>query len=254
MNQLTASLFLKEGGHLICIAICDDEKYYREQINFLLIQYLEKYQLEYKIDIFSSGEEFCEHCMSFAKYDIIFLDINMKEMNGIEIAYKLRSYKRDVYIVFVTSYINYALEGYKVDAIRYIMKENLTISIVECMNTIIKKMEIQINKMEFNFIEGRKQLYIEKIFYVESRKHKLIFKIFKTVLEEYEMYDKLDNIEYNLREYGFLRIHKSYLVNMKYIKQVSNYKVILISNEELPIPKPRYQQVKEAVILYKGEI
>lgn len=245
---------MEDGGPLIYIAVCDDEEYYRELTKQLLIQYLDKYQVEYAIDEFSSGEEFCEQCVSLTKYDIVFLDINLKEMNGIEIAYKIRSYKKDVYIVFITSYINYALEGYRVDAIRYIMKDSLSISIVECMNTIIKKMEIQINKMELIFIEGKKQIYIEKIFYVESHKHKLVFKIFETGLKEYEMYDKLDNIEFKFKEYGFLRIHKSYLINMKYIKKISSYKIILISNEELPIPKLRYQKVKEAFILYKGEL
>jgi len=245
---------MEDGGPLIYIAVCDDEEYYRELTKQLLIQYLDKYQVEYAIDEFSSGEEFCEQCASLTKYDIVFLDINLKEMNGIEIAYKIRSYKKDVYIVFITSYINYALEGYRVDAIRYIMKDSLSISIIECMNTIIKKMEIQINKMELIFIEGKKQIYIEKIFYVESHKHKLVFKIFETGLKEYEMYDKLDNIELKFKEYGFLRIHKSYLINMKYIKKISSYKIILISNEELPIPKLRYQKVKEAFILYKGEL
>lgn len=239
---------------MIYIAVCDDEKYYREYINNLLIRYLDKYQLDYNIEMFSSGKDFCEQSMNLIKYDIVFLDINLKEMNGIDIAYKLRTLKRDVYIVFVTGYINYALEGYKVDAIRYIMKDNLSISLVECMNTIIKRMEIKLNKIEFNFIDGKKQIYIDKILYVESRKHKLNFKIFETVLSEFEMYDKLDNIESKLKEYGFLRTHKSYLVNMKYIKRINNYKAILISNEELPIPKQRYQEVKEAFILYKGEL
>jgi DNA-binding LytR/AlgR family response regulator len=239
---------------LIYIAVCDDEEYYREKIKHLLNKYFHKYQIDFSIDVFSSGEEFYEQAVGMTKYDIVFLDINMKEMNGIDLAHKLRTYKQDVYIVFVTGYVNYALEGYKVDAIRYIMKDTLTVSMVECMNTIIKKMQIQINKIEFNFMNGKKQIFTDKILYIESCKHKLIFKIFETVLMEYEMYDKLDNIEMKLRGFGFLRIHKSYLINMKYIKQMNNYKAILITNEELPIPKLRYQEVKEAFILYKGEL
>lgn len=239
---------------MIYIAVCDDEKYYRKQVEHLIIRYLEDKQLEYNIDIFSSGEEFCEKSESLTKYDIVFLDINLKKMNGIEIAYKLKKYKSDIYIVFVTGYISYSLEGYKVDAIRYIMKDTLNVSIVECMDAIIKKMQIQINKMEFIFIAGKKQIYIDKILYVESQKHKLIFKIFESNLKEYEMYDKLDNIELKLCEYNFLRIHKSYFVNMKYIKRVNNYKAILVSGEELPIPKQRYQEVKRTFILFKGDL
>ncbi len=239
---------------MIYIAICDDEKYYRKQIEYLIIQYFDNNQLEYNVDIFSSGEEFFEKGVGSTKYDIVFLDINLKEMNGIEIAYKLRKYDSDIYIVFVTGYISYSLEGYKVDAIRYIMKDTLSVSIVECMDAIIKKMKIQINKMEFIFIEGKKQIYIDKILYVESHKHKLIFKIFESTLKEYAIYDKLDNIEIKLSEYGFLRIHKSYFVNMKYIERINNYKALLVSGEELPIPKLRYQEVKRIFILFKGDL
>lgn len=239
---------------MINIAICDDEKYYRIKIKQQLILFLDQHQIDYNISTFSSAEELCEQFMSRVNYDIVFLDINMKEMNGIDVAYKLRSYKNDVFIAFVTGYINYALEGYKVDAIRFILKDNLDIYIAECMNAIMRKMEIQLSKMEINFIEGKRQLHIDKILYIESHKHKLKFRVYDTDLKEYEIYDKLDNFELKVREFGFLRIHKSYLVNMKYIKRINHYKVILLSNDELPVPKPRYQEVKEAFLIYKGEL
>ncbi len=239
---------------MLLLAVCDDEKYYREQIKLYLGTFLDKRQIAYGIDTFSSGEEFCKQHANFEKYQIIFLDINMDGLSGIELAYRLRTYKKDVYIVFVTSYINYAIEGYKVDAIRYIMKENLHVSIIECMNAIMKKMELQINKTVFTFLDGKRQIFVDKILYLESHKHKIFFKIYETVLKEYEMYEKLDNIEKMIKGYGFLRIHKSYLVNMKYINRINNYKAILVSNDELPIPKLKYQKVKEAYILWKGEL
>jgi len=249
-DKIVAKYFItKEGGHLINIAVCDDEKYCRLKIKQLLIQYLDQRKLEYNIDIFSSAEEFCEQSLCQSKYNIVFLDINLKEMNGIDVAYKLRSYKSDVFIAFVTGYINYALDGYKVDAIRYILKETLDISISECMDAIFRKMEIQLSKMEFIFTTGKRQIYINNILYIESHKHKLNFRVFEMDLKEYEMYERLDNIELKVREYGFLRIHKSFLVNMKYIKRINHYMVILLSDDELPVPKLRYQEVKEAFLI-----
>jgi two-component system, LytTR family, response regulator LytT len=239
---------------MINIAICDDEKYYRQQIENLVTEYLNEHQIDHSIDIFSSGEAFYAKGLEMAKYDIIFLDISMGEINGIEIAYKIRTYKSDTYIIFVTGFINYALEGYKVDAIRYILKDTLKVSIVECLDTIFEKMEVKMNKYEFEFMEGKKKVYIDKIIYVESQKHKLKFYILGTSLKEHCMYNKLDNIELQLKEYRFLRIHKSYLVNMKYIEKISNYKALTTTGEELPIPKLRYQAVREAFALYKGEL
>jgi DNA-binding LytR/AlgR family response regulator len=239
---------------LLNIAICDDEKYYREHIQQLLIKYLDNYLIDYNINIFSSGKEFCEQGCGLAKYDIVFLDISMDEINGIETAYKIRTVNMDTYIVFVTGFISYVLEGYKVNAIRYILKETAEVSIVECMDTILRKMEFQMKKIEISFIEGKKQVYPDKIHYIESQKHKLIFNILESNLNKYCVYDKLDNFELQLKEYGFLRIHKSYLVNMKHIEGINNYKVKLITGEVFSIPKLRYQAVKEAYVLYKGEL
>lgn len=239
---------------MIYIAICDDEKYYREQMEYLIKKHLDDCQIQYNIDVFSSGKELYEKEIGILKYNIFFLDINLNEKSGIEIAYKIRENKKDAFIVFVTGIPNYALEGYKVDAFRYIMKDTLKVSIAECINAIIIKMEIQLNKMELLFIEGKKEVYTDKIFYIESQRHKLKFYILESRIAEYNIYDKLDNSERKLKRYGFLRIHKSYLVNVKYIEKISNYKAILTFGIELSIPKSRYQSVKEAFALYKGEL
>lgn len=239
---------------MLHIAVCDDEKYYRELMNQLIIKYLNNYQIDYNIDTFTSGKNLCEQGLGRAKYNIIFLDINMNEVDGIKTAYKIRTIDKDVNIVFVTGFINYVLEGYKVNAIRYIMKDNLEISLEECLNAILEKIKNQKKKVGFSFIEGEKRVNTDKIFYIESQKHKLTFYILESDLEKYNIYDKLDNIEPQLKEYGFLRIHKSYLVNMKYIERINNYRAVLTSGQGLSIPKLRYQSVKEAFVLYKGEV
>ncbi len=239
---------------MIYIAICDDEKYYREQMKDLVTRYFVEHQMEYHIELFSSGKEFCARGLDIAKYDIVFLDISMNEVNGIEAAYRIREYRKDTYIVFVTGFFNYALEGYKVDAIRYIMKDTLKASLNECLDAIFKKTEARMDQMEFKFIEAKKHVLLDKIIYIESQKHKLIFHILEAGLKEYSVYNKLDNIELQLKEYRFFRIHKSYLVNMKYIEKVGSYKVTLTYGQELSIPRLRYQAVKEAFVLYKGEL
>ena len=239
---------------MINVAICDDEKYDREQLENVITKYFTHHQIKYHLDLFVSGEEFCSLGHNMAKYDVVFLDISMGGINGMEVAYKIRAVKSNTYIVFVTGFINYIFEGYKVDAIRYIMKDKLAVSVVECLDAIISKMNTNRNKIEILFIEGKRQLYIDQIFYIESQKHKLFFEIFDIESGTYNMYEKLDNLEQKYKEYGFLRIHKSYLVNMKYITKIVSYKAILISGLEIPIPKQRYQAVKEAFALYKGEL
>ena len=237
---------------MLQIAICDDEQFYREKIKYLLEEYLQAKGMLYTLHLFLSGEDFLEQCENNVRFDIVFLDISMEEVDGIQAAQRIRSFHSDTYIVFVTAFIDYALEGYKVNAVRYLMKDTLEIALEECMNAILQKM--QVARVTFSFLEGEKRLYTDNILYVESRGYKSIFHYMESEMVSYQIYDKLDSVERNLEGYGFLRIHKSYLVNMKHIRKISNYIVSLDTGEELPVPRLRFQAVKEGFVAYKGAL
>lgn len=232
------------------IAVCDDEKFYRERIHALLQKYLSEHQLDGTIDIFCSGKEFLSQRGNAVKYDVVFMDINMEQTDGIETAMQIRAFWSNTYIVFVTAFIKYALDGYKVNAVRYIMKDTLDVAIPECMDAILQKM--QLRQINFAFLEGEKRLYTDNLLYVESKKHKSIFFYQEERLKTYQLYEKLDNIEKLLKDFGFLRIHKSYLVNVRHIRKINNYIATLSTGEELPVPRIRYQTVKREFVEYKG--
>ena len=235
---------------MLKIAICDDEKYYRDRIENLLKAYLQEHNLNAELVLFQSGESFISQQENLVKYDIVFLDINMNEMDGIETAMRIRRFYSSTYIIFVTAFIDYALEGYKVNAVRYIMKNTLEISVRESMDAVLEKMiHLQVG---FDFLQGRQNIYIDNLLYVESKKHKAVFYYMDVSITHYEIYDKLDHIEEELSEYGFFRIHKSYLVNLKHIRKVNNYEAVLDTGESLPIPRRRFQAAKEAFAAYKG--
>ncbi len=219
-------------------------------------KYLSEKDISYEIDTFASGKEFLELGIELVQYDIIFLDINMDEVDGIVTAQKIREYSSEVYIVFVTAYINYSLEGYKVDAARYLLKNNTNFddSIYECMDTILHKMNFIVLKKIFKFNECEKDVPVERILYIESKLHKLEFHIMEDKLNVYTLYGTLNELEQKMIDFSFLRIHQSFLVNLKHIKSVTGYKVILSNNQELIIPKARYKDVKNAFIAFKGEL
>ena len=235
---------------MLRIAICDDEKYDRDRIQALLLEYLETHNLNASIDLFSSGKEFISERDNLVKYDIVFLDINMEEIDGIQTAQEMRSFQSDTCIVLVTAFINYVLEGYKVGAVRYIMKDALDVQIKECMDAIIQKM--QFREITFPFLEGDRTLYTDNILYVESRKHKCIFSCMERENVTYQLYGKLDQIEIKLERYGFLRIHKSFLVNMKHVKRISNYIAVMDSGDEFPVSRLRFTKARESFVAYKG--
>ncbi len=237
---------------MLQIAICDDEQFYQEKIQRLLEACLKRRSLPYEIHLFGSGEEFLAENENRVKYHIVFMDINMNEVDGIQTAMEIRAFHSHTYIVFITAFINYALEGYKVNAVRYIMKDALDGAIEECMDAILQRMEVA--RVTFSFLEGEKSLYTDNLLYVESRKHKSLFYYMEKEPVEYQLYDKLDEVEKKLKCCGFLRIHKSYLVNMKHIRKINNYKVLLDTGAELPVPRIRYHAVKEAFVAYKGAL
>ncbi len=232
------------------IAVCDDESFYREKIQRLLEEYLAERSLEYRIQLFLSGEEFLKHCENRVKYDIVFMDINMEKVDGIQAAMQMRAFHSDTYLVLVTAFINYALEGYKVNAVRYIMKDTLDTAMTECMDAVMEKMKIA--QVSFSFMEGERKLYTDNILYVESRKHKSVFFYMEAEIVKYQIYEKLDWVEEKLSGFHFLRIHKSYLVNMKHIRKINNYTAFLDTGEELPVPRPRFRAAKETFVAYKG--
>ena len=104
------------------IAICDDETIFAEELNELISDFMMERGLVFDVDIYSSGEELVALGIEMAQYTIVFLDINMDKVDGIMAAQKIREVSREVFIVFVTAYIKYSLEGYRLGAIRYLLK------------------------------------------------------------------------------------------------------------------------------------
>lgn len=105
-------------------------------------------------------------------------------------------------------------------------------------------------KTVFPFVEGNIELELNRIIYIETDRHK---NIFHTVDADYGLYKKLDEIEAELAPFGFLRVHKSFLVNMQYVEKINSYILRLTTGKEISVPKSRYPYVKKEYAIYKGE-
>jgi len=238
------------------IAICDDESLFAEELRELLSGYMMEKGLVFEIDIYGSGEALIELGIEVIKYTAVFLDINMERVDGIRAAEKIREVSKEVFIVFVTAFVNYSVEGYRLDVVRYLLKGNVDFPsmVNECVDALMDKLSYSVTKREFDFKEGKREISLERLLYVESNLHKLEFHVMEDDLKIYTMCETLNALEIKLATKDFVRIHQSYLVNIKYIKNVVRYKVILTNGIELVIPKARYTYVKEQFILYQGEV
>lgn len=241
---------------IIKIAVCDDENIFAQKMKKIIATYCTKRQIPYEIDIYQSGKLFIANNIKMMEYQIVFLDINMKEIDGLETAKKLRKICRDTFVIFVTAFINYTLEGYKVDAIRYLLKtsDNFEQSVYESLNAVFQKMEYVPVIKKFHFQEGTKNIALEKILYIESVLHKLTFHIWdEETIISYTMYETLNNVSKMFTK-DFVRIHQSYLVNLRFIRKLVGNDVLLSNDNLLPIARSKLKEVRNRVAIYKGEI
>lgn len=241
---------------MIKIAVCDDEEIFGKKLYAMISQYLEEKKLFFEIDTFHAGTEFVALGPEMSKYQIVFLDINMDELDGIETAKKLRNYCKDSYLVFVTAFLNYTLEGYKVEAIRYILKgaSNFRDLVYEALDAICEKMRYVEQKEVFDFKEGKKEISMNRIAYIESNLHKLNFYVVESDYVSYTLPSTLNAIEDRLEEKRFARIHQSFLVNLDFVVSISNYKAYLQNGNVLPIAKNRFRDAREKFVKFKGEL
>ena len=241
---------------MLKIAVCDDENLFTEELKELLSGYMIEKGLVFEIDTYSSGEALVDLGIEIVQYTAVFLDINMEKMDGIKTAEMIRKASREVFIVFVTAYVDYSLEGYQLDVVRYLLKGNANFQskVNECMDAILDKMNYSVIKKRFDFKEGRKEISLERLLYIESNMHILEFHVMEDAMKVYTMYETLNVFETRLAENDFIRIHQSYLVNAKHIKDVVRSKVILTNGVELSIPKARYKEVKKKFIACQGEV
>jgi len=233
------------------IILCDDCKKDMDYLHSLLDEYENKQKEKFTITEFSSGQELCHAKEVLDNCAIVFMDINMEKQDGLKTAVQLKALYPEILIVLVTAYMGYALEGYKVKASRFLLKDDLEHTLGECMDSLLDELHRKKRYVEFSFVEGERRLLVDDIFYIETSRHK---NMFYTKKQTYTIYKRLDELELELSQYGFVRAHQSFLVNMRYIDKISSYVLRLITGKEISVPKARYQEVKRSFALYKGAV
>lgn len=220
---------------MLKIAICDDEKSQLNLLKNILSIHLDLKGMDYKIYEFDSGESLLDSIIK-DNYDIIFSDIEMKKLDGIETAKNIRLYNKKSVIIFVTAYPDFVFQGYEVKAFNYILKPYKSEKIGQVLDSALE--ELEDIKDKFYGIElksGTKKINLNNTIYFTSDKRKVNA---VTLTGYIDFYDKLDELEKNLPSF-FVRIHQRYLVNINFVSSVESNS-ITINGESLPISRGRY--------------
>ncbi len=202
-----------------------------------LKKYVQQYGSEFgdaiETTIFGSGALFLRDYSP--KYDLVFMDIEMPGMNGMETAKELRNVDTIVKLIFVTNMANYALQGYAVGALDYILKPIRYPDICMRMERIRQMLTYGDKKITIPFQGGVKILQPQEIIYVESYSHQITF---HTTSGDFSTRKSMNYWEETLMNLGFARCSTSYIVNLKYCREVDGY-LLKIENKEIQISRAR---------------
>ncbi|CEJ73526.1 two-component response regulator VirR-like [[Clostridium] sordellii] len=233
---------------MIRIGICEDEKEIQDLIETYLHSILKSINIDYEIKKYNLGEELLES--NLKEIDILLLDIQMGQINGMDTARKIRKVDNKMEIIFITSLIDYVQEGYEVRAYRYLLKPIEEEELKKHVLTCIKEIE---NKNSYILIKNKSNNYkicLEEIKYIEVQKKNMII---HTINKDFDVIYSLEKIEKDLKLDKFVRCHKSFLVNLSYVENIKLNTAILESGEEVPVSRYRYKEVKEKFLKFLGD-
>ena len=208
---------------MIKVAIVDDEIQVRKQLLSMLNKYAEENQISFSAVQFESGAAFLMH--SEEVFDLILMDVQMPIIDGLETAKQLRKTNKTSTLVFITNSVQYAVEGYTVDATDYIVKPvsylSFSMKIKHALEKVARQKHCEIN---LKTADGLVMLDIADIYYIEVMKHELIYHTAKGL---FRVWGVLNRIENQLAEYHFQRCNICYLVNLQHVESLEDNDAIV---------------------------
>ncbi|PXV91521.1 LytTR family two component transcriptional regulator [Lachnotalea glycerini] len=227
------------------IAICDDEKIFREQLKNYLYQYYKS--LDVVIEGFSSGESFLTVYQSNPQaYELIFMDIEMETLDGIKTAKKIRDFNREVILIFLTSHLEYAMDGYEVDAFRFLAKPvsqiKLKVALQDVQNEINRNKKMLIKDFDKEILIKYRDIVTIEAQNVNISIH--------TMNDFYLIRKTLAKMEEEVKGTMFYKPHRSYLINLGYIMHYTNKLITMENGDLIPLSRNKLKELKDALIFY----
>ena len=235
---------------MIKIAFCDDDMEVLHQMNELL----DRYRVERNEDItyaaFQSPFELLTEIEKGIRPDILFLDVVMPGQNGMDVAKEIRQYDMNMKIIFLTSSPEFAVESYSVGAYFYQLKPIWEESFFRLMDAVLAECEKKKkNSLILRSKDGITRINLQQLEYCEVLGRKLLFHLENGAV--LESAGSLDDLAGQLMQYSnFFRPHRSFLVNMEYIQNISSRSIKMVNDAEIPIPHGKCSEVKNTYMEY----
>ena len=227
------------------IAIVDDQKNWRECVEELIKKHYGENIPQ--IDQFDCGESFYNQ----EEYDVVFMDIEMKEMDGFEAAKRYKQNNSDALILFLTTHVELSRRGYLVNAFRYIDKACIVEEMEEALCSIdeLPKKDHVIVLHVVNMAEMH--IRTKDILFIETDKRNIIV---HTMERDFKSNRGIEELEAELKDYGFFRCHKSYLVNLERVRKIDKVFAYFANGMKAMISTRKYPEMKEKFFKYNSMI
>lgn len=229
---------------MITCAMCDDDLPFAEQLRELVISYAKEQHIDVQAETFASAEELFSEIEQGAGFEILFLDIEMGKMNGIELGKKLRDLSYQTLLIYVSGYDQYMRQLFETEPFRFLSKPLKRAELFSVLDKAFGRIG-RFHREHFTIRFGKNviNLLCRDIVYLESNKRKVIV---HTVRGEYEYYQKLDDAQKEIDKISndFVRIHKAYLVNMEHVEAFQYEKLALRDGTILSISEVHRANVR----------
>jgi len=209
------------------VAIVEDEVSFATQLQEYLKQYEEENDVRFKISVFGDGAEILENYEPL--YDIILLDIEMPKVNGMKAAEEIRARDADVTLMFITNMANYAIRGYEVGALDFVMKPINYYTFSMKMTRVLKRTRQKAQQeILLTLPDGVKKLNVQQIYYVEVQNRMLYYHTDEGV---FVMRGTMQSVEQMMEPYAFAKCNHWYIVNLKHVSEVKKNTAVVAGNE-----------------------
>ena len=228
------------------IAICEDEEAEMAYLTSLVRKWSAARGIGARLSGYGSAEDFLAECGGGKSVDILLLDIQMKEMDGVELARRVRGGDEAVQIVFVTGYPDFMSEGYDVSALHYLMKPVKEGKLSEVLDKALSRLRKGSRVIIFPKTGGDIKIKADDIIYAEVLSHTVALQLTRGK-EEFQM--RISDMADLLGD-GFFKCHRSYIVSLKYVRRVTKAAMVLEGGREIPLSRSLYDAANQAFIKY----
>ena len=234
---------------MIQIALVEDDNHYTEVLKDYLKQYEKEIGQKLKITVFPDGEDIVFGYKG--DYDIILMDIEMTFMDGMTAAGKIREKDSEVVIIFITNMPQYVMEGYKVDALDYVLKPVTYFALSQRIDRALARLKRRSKRyLTIALKGGMQKLDISRIKYIEVQDHDSIIYTLDGIFTAKET---LKNLESAIKSDSFFRCNKCYLVNLEYVDGIQNFDVVL-GEDLIQVSRARKKEFLDALNNYVNEV